>query len=262
MEHTYWHKQTPDSVLFGELLWSKPENKRQAGKLLVIGGNSFGFSAVGEAYQEAQKAGIGTCRVLLPEAIRKVVGLVLEHAEYGASTPSGSFSQKALGDWLEHSAWADSVLIAGDLGRNSETAILVEKFLSNYSGAVTLTKDAVDYLMPIAKTFSARPNTTLVLSTAQLQKLAMALGFDQAFRLGMDLVQLVDTLHAFTAKYPLEIVVKHLSVIAVAVNGQVSTTRLKEDKEVWRVRTATHATVWRLQNPTKPFEALTTALLE
>lgn len=257
----YWYKQTKDTPLYPELLWSRPENKRNAGKLLIIGGNSFGFSAVGEAYQDAQKAGIGTCRVLLPEAIRKVVGLILEHAEYGASTPSGSFSQRALGEWLEHSAWADSVLIAGDLGRNSETAILVEKFLSSYSGAVTLTKDAVDYLMPIAKTFSARPNTTLVLSTAQLQKLAIALGFDQAFRLGMDLVQLVDTLHNFTTKYPLEIVVKHLDVVAVAVNGQVSTTKQEEDKEVWRVQTAALASVWRLQNPTKLFEALTTALL-
>jgi NAD(P)H-hydrate repair Nnr-like enzyme with NAD(P)H-hydrate dehydratase domain len=110
MEHTYWIKQAAGKPAFEDLLWSRPENKRHAGKLLIIGGNSFGFSAVGEGYKEAQKAGIGTARVLLPEAIRKVVGLVLEHAEYGASNASGSFAQTALGEWLDQSVWSDGVL--------------------------------------------------------------------------------------------------------------------------------------------------------
>lgn len=259
---SYWHKQLADKPLFPELIWSRPESKRTRGKLLIIGGNSFGFSAVGQGYMEAQKAGIGTVRVLLPEAIRRVVGQVLEHAEYAASTPSGSFSQKALGEWLEQAAWADSVLIAGDLGRNSETAILIEKFLGASPVPVTLAKDAVDYYIPLAKTYHEKGNTTLVLSVAQLQKLAIALGFDQAFRLGMDLVQLVDTLHAFTIKYKLEIVTKHLEVLVVAVSGKVSTTKLKADKEIWRVETAAHTSVWRLQSPAKPFEAMTSALLE
>ena len=260
MDNTYWLRQTKDKPLFPEMLWSRPENKRHAGKLLIIGGNSFGFSAVGEAFQESQEAGIGAARVLLPEAIRKVVGLVLEHAEYGASTPSGSFGQKALGEWLDNSNWSDAVLIAGDLGRNSETAILIEKFLDKSSSAVTLTKDAVDYFIPLAKTYQNRPNTTLVLSLAQLQKLATALGFDQAFRLGMDLVQLVGTLHAFTNKFTLEIITKHLEVLVIGVNGQVSTTKLEQNKEIWRVQIAAQAVTWRTQNFSKPFEAMTTAV--
>jgi hypothetical protein len=136
-----------------------------------------------------------------------------------------------------------------------------EKFLAGSSAAVTLSKDTIDYFIPLAKTFANRENTTLVLTMADLQKLAMALGFDRPFRLGMDLIQLVDALHAFTDKYGFEIVVKHLETICVAVNGQVSTTKLAEDKDIWRVQTAAHAAVWRLQNPTKPFEALTTSLV-
>lgn len=262
MEHTYWVKQQAEKPVFDDMLWSRPETKRARGKLLIIGGNSFGFSAVGQAYSEAQTAGIGTARVLLPEAIRKVVGLILEHAEYGSSNHSGSFAQAALGEWLEHAAWADGVLIAGDLGRNSETAILIEKFLQKSSASVTITKDAVDYFVPLAKTFADRQNTTLVLSMAQLQKLAISLGLQIPFRLGMDLVQLVDALHNLTRIHNLEIVVKHLQTICVSVSGQVSTTKLSEDLEVWRVSTAAHAAVWRLQNPHKPFEALTTSLVE
>jgi ADP-dependent NAD(P)H-hydrate dehydratase / NAD(P)H-hydrate epimerase len=261
MERTYWVKQESDKPAFPDLLWSRPESKQAKGKLLIIGGNSFGFSAVGTGYREALSAGAGTVRVLLPEAIRKVVGTILEHAEYGASNPSGSFSQQALGAWLEHSGWSDGVLIAGDLGRNSETAILFEKFLVKSSAPITIAKDAVDYVMPLSKALINRPSTTLVLSLAQLQKLATSLSFTQAFRLGMSLVQLVEILHEFSVKYGYEIVVKHQDSICIAVNGKVSTTKLKEDKEFWRVETAAHCVVWRIQNPTKPFEALTSALL-
>jgi hypothetical protein len=261
MEHTFWVKQA-DEPAFPDLLWSRPESRHARGKLLVIGGNSFGFSAVGEAYREAQAAGVGTVRVLMPEAIRKVVGTILEHAEYGASNASGSFAQTALSEWLEQGAWADGVLIAGDLGRNSETAILVEKFLDKSSAPITLAKDAIDYFVPLARTYADRQSTTLALTMADLQKLAINLGFDKPFKLGMDLIQLVDTLHSFTGRYSLEIVVKHLETMCVAVDGQVSTTKLHEDKDIWRVATAAHAAVWRLQNPTKPFEALTTSLLQ
>lgn len=262
MERTYWVRQDESVPLYQDLVWSRPESRRARGKLLIIGGNSFGFSAVGTAYAEAGKAGIGSSRVLLPDAIRKVVGLVLEHAEYGASNASGGFSQQALGEWLEQAAWSDAVLLAGDLGRNSETAILIEKFLQTSNLPITFTKDAVDYFIPIAKNFTEKTNVTLVLSMAQLQKLAVGLGFDQAFRLVMDLVQLVETLHNFSAKHRLEIIVKHLDNICVAVNGQVSTTKLGKDKEFWRVETAAHIAVWRIQNPTKSFEALTTALTQ
>jgi NAD(P)H-hydrate repair Nnr-like enzyme with NAD(P)H-hydrate dehydratase domain len=71
---TYWLKQTPDKPLFPNMLWSKPENKLHAGKLLVIGGNLHGFSAPATAFAEARKAGIGSQRVVLPDAIQKTVG--------------------------------------------------------------------------------------------------------------------------------------------------------------------------------------------
>lgn len=257
----YWIKQTADAPAFPDLIWSRPESRQARGKLLIIGGNLHGFSAPGQAYQYAEEGGIGTARVLLPLAVKKIAGNLFAAVEFGASNPSGSFSQAALGTWLDQALWADGVLLAGDLGRNSETAIVIEKFLGKYSGAVTLTKDAVDYFIPLAKNFANRPNTTLVLSMAQLQKLAMALSFDQAFRLGMDLVQLVDALYAFFHKFGVEVVVKHLETICVSVDKQVSTTKLQEDKEFWRIETATHASVWRLQNPGRSFEAITTSLI-
>ena len=77
----------------------------------------------------------------------------------------------------------------------------------------------------------------------------------------MDLLRLVDTLHEFTENFAVNIVTKHLDSVFVAVNGQVSSTKLTEDPPVWRVNTAAHAAVWWLQSPTKAFDALTTATL-
>jgi NAD(P)H-hydrate repair Nnr-like enzyme with NAD(P)H-hydrate dehydratase domain len=96
MENTNWFKQTPDKPLFADLLWSKPENRLHAGKLLIIGGNKHLVAAPGVAYSAAQKAGIGACRVILPDSTKRMVGKVFPEAEFAPSTPSGSFARESL----------------------------------------------------------------------------------------------------------------------------------------------------------------------
>lgn len=258
MERDYWLRQEPGKPLFPELEWSRPENRQHAGKLLVVGGNVHGFAAPAEAFAAAEKAGAGTTRVLLPDAVQKIVGRVLEHGEFAPSTPaSGSFSQKALDELLFYAHWADAVLLAGDLGRNSETAILLERFLAKYSGLVTLTKDAVDYAVAAPQTVVPRANTLLVLSLSQLQRLAVAAKSPQPVTFSMDLLHLVAWLHEFTLTHQPHIIVKHHDQLCVAVDGQVSTTRLAQDQSIWRLQTATAAAVWWMQNQAQPFRGLT-----
>jgi hypothetical protein len=262
MERDYWLRQTPGKPLFPELEWSRPENRLQAGKLLIAGGNAHGFAAPAEAYDAAVKAGVGSALVLLPNAVQKIVGGVLENGEFAPSTPaSGSFSQKALNEFLQHGAWADAVLLAGDFGRNSETAILLEKFLAKFPLAVTLTKDAVDYAVSAPHTILERERTLLVLSLAQLQRLGAAAKSPKPVAFSMDLLHLAEWLHTFTAAHKPYILVKHLDTILLAVVGQVSSTRLEAALPIWRVAIAAKASVWWLQNPNRPFEALTTALV-
>lgn len=261
MERDYWLRQEVGKPLFPDIEWSRPENRLQAGKLLIVGGNSYGFAAPAEAYTVAVKSGIGTTRILLPDAVRKVVGNALDHGEFAPSTPSGSFGQKALNELLLAANWSDAVLIAGDLGRNSETAILLEKFLSKSSGAVVLTKDAVDYVTSAPQAIVDRPETLLVLSLSQLQRLAIATKTLKPITFSMGILHLVEWLHDFTSEHRVAIVVKHLNTMIVAVMGQVSTTKKAEDMSIWRVATAAKSTVWWLQNPTKPFEAITSAVV-
>lgn len=260
MDRSYWHRQTQGEPLFPDLVWSKPENKRQAGKLLVIGGNAHGFAAPAEAYTAAEKAGAGTVRVGLPDSLQKTVGATFPVGEFAPSTPSGSFSKRALGELLNMAQWSDAVLLAGDFGHNSETAVLLEKFAQDYDGLLTLTQDSIDYFTSAGDSVVRRPKTLLALSFAQLQKLAAGAHFTAPFTFDMDMLHLVDTLHDFTRQFSAHVIVKHLPTVFAAADGQVSTTKLEKDMEIWRVRTAADAAVWWMQNPDKPFEALTTSL--
>lgn len=261
MQREYWQKQTHDKPLYNDLIWSRPENAAYAGKLLIVGGNLYGFKNPASAYTEARRAGIGTSRVLLPDALQKTLGRAFEGGEFAPSTPSGSFNQRALGELLPMAAWADGVLLAGDLGRNSETAILLEKFADKYSGQLTITCDAADYFTTSPQPIMERPETLWVISLAQLQKVAIHLRFTTAFTFDMDLFRFVDALHAFSLQYPAAIIVKHLDNIFVASNGHISSTRLQTELPIWRLKTASHAAVWWLQNPSKSFAGMTTGVL-
>lgn len=262
MSSDFWHRQQVGKPLFPSLEWSRPENRLHAGKLLIAGGNMHGFAAPAEAYNESLSAGIGRSKVLLPSAVQKVIGGLIEDGEFTPSTPSGSFSRQALADLLQWTQWADGVLFAGDMGRNSETAIVIESFLQKSEKPAVFTKDAVDYITSAPQAALVRPNTTLVLSFSQLQRLAVSAKSERAITFSMDLLHLVEWLHVFTERHAPNIVVKHLDTILVGVNGEVSTTKLAKDLPLWRVKAASNCAVWWIQNQGKVFEALTSAILQ
>ncbi len=259
---SHWHKQSPDKALYPQLIWDKPENKHHAGKLLVIGGNAHSFSTPASAYALSSQAGIGTVKVLLPDALKKAVGPVLENGEYAPSTKSGSFSKLAIGDWLDFAAWADGVLLPGDFGRNSETAIVLEQFLGRYNGPVTITQDALDYFTSNPLKLLERPNTYIVASFAQLQKIGMHARFPDVFTYDMPITNMVEALRNLTQLYPCAIVMKHNGTFYATFNGEVSTTQTDPAENIWRVATAATISVWTIHNPGKIFEACTSAVFE
>lgn len=259
MAPTNWLKQTADEPLFPDLLWSRPQTKSRAGKLLIIGGNLHGFAAPAEAYSQALKAGIGTARIMLPDKLKRTIEKLFVEAEYAPSTPSGSFARQALAEWLDAGVWADGVLLAGDLGRNSETAITIESFLEKFSGQVTLTGDALDYCLSAPDKCLQRTNTTLILEMSHLQKLAMSHKLSKAFTHDMNLTRLIEVLGDFSSQVKANFVMLHANNIIVAVDGKISTTKLEAADE-WQGVTAAKVAVWWLQNPSKTFEALTTSV--
>ena len=73
MDFDYWQKQSPDTPLFPDIEWNKPEQRSLAGKLGIIGGNKLGFAGVAEAYSVALGNGVGQVRVLLPDVLKKTI---------------------------------------------------------------------------------------------------------------------------------------------------------------------------------------------
>jgi hypothetical protein len=262
MDQTYWLRQT-NKPLFPELEWSRPETRTQAGKLLIIGGNGYEFKAPANAYGDALDGGVGTATVLLPNSMQRVVSDIFPEAQFAPSTISGSFASTALAPILDLSSWADSVLLPGDISRNSETTVLIEHFLEKYPGQVTLTKDTADLFVQHPLPVLHRNNTLLVIAMGQLRKLGSEARYPRAFTSEMGLVQLVDNLHEFTKRFAPHIITRHQGHYIVAVQGQVSTTPVPEEQApIWRLATAARSSVWWLQNSNKPFEALTTAVYE
>jgi hypothetical protein len=260
MQFDYWHRQTPSSPLFSNIEWQKPEQKSLAGKLLIVGGNKLGFAAVAQAYNDALAAGVGEARAALPKALKPVIDKFALDCVYVADNPSGGMSKDALPALEASAAWADALLLIGDAGRNSETAITLEQLLSHSPKPALITRDTVDLLRGNIPQLLERPNTTFVVSLAQLQKIFQAVYYPKTILFSMQLSTLVETLHKFTISYPITLVVFHQNQLVVANGGKVSTTPWEEVMMIWRGSVAAKASVYWLQNLTQPFEAITTSI--
>ena len=261
MEPTFWRRQSASKPLFPDLEWSKPERRDQAGKLAVIGGNKLGFAAVAESYQLALEVGVGQVRVVLPDALKKAVPPTLLDVIVAPSNPSGSLSADAKPELVATSEWADAVLLVGDAGRNSETAVLYEQFVSDYQGPLTVIRDAIDLIKNDPRLLVERPDTLLVASFAQTQKLFQGVYYPKILTFSMQLLQLVEALHKFTITYPCTIMTLHKDTLILAQQGQVITQSWEEPMAIWRGSVATRAAAYWLWNPSQPLAASAASLV-
>jgi len=261
VEPTYWRKQKSTEPAFANMMWSKPENKRLAGKLLIIGGNAHSISAPAAAYQAATEAGIGTIRVLLPDAIAKTIGQSFPEGEFAFSTPSGSFSKTAVRQVAENKDWADALLLAGDFGRNSETAIFIEQTIQKNKCPLVITQDGLDYFIQDIGKLTDHENNMIVSELGRLQKMTRAGMPSLIIQHSMTLHSLVGLLNSWTRETPARILTYHNDNFIYAEGGQVSTTP-GSDGVGWEASLAAYAATWWLQNEGQSFEAVTTAIYE
>lgn len=261
MQLDYWRQQKPNEPLFPDLEWSKPEQKAHAGRLGIIGGNKLGFAGVAEAYSVAYQTGAGDVKVLLPDCLKKSIPTSWVDVAMGACTTSGGLGKDALPDMMALAQWSTILLLIGDAGRNSETAILYESLLRNSDRPIAITRDAVDLVKNAPEMLVNRPNTLLVLSFAQLQKLFQAVYYPKVLTFSMQLMQLVEAVHKFTITYPITIVVLHKDTVIVAHMGTVTTTPWDSPMLIWRGTTATKAACYWGWSLNQPLESITASLV-
>jgi NAD(P)H-hydrate repair Nnr-like enzyme with NAD(P)H-hydrate dehydratase domain len=262
MEHTYWQRQSADKPLFPDVLWAKPEQRSHAGHLGIVGGNKLGFAGVAEAYSVALQTGAGKATVLLPDVLKRTIPTTLLDTLFGPSTPSGGLSKDALPELRALGHESTSLLFIGDAGRNSETAVLYEQFLAEYNGRVTLSRDAIDLVKNNSKLLIERPDTLLVASFAQVQKLFQAVYYPKMLTFSMQLMQLVEALHKFTITYPVTILTLHKDTIIIAHHGSIVTQAWENPMAIWRGSVATRAATWWLWNNEQPLKAAAASLVD
>lgn len=261
MDYTYWRTQTASKPLFPDIEWGKPERRDQAGRLGIIGGNKLGFAGVAEAYSVALTAGAGGAKVLLPDILKKTIPSVITDTVFAPTTPSGSLAKGALPDMTALGEWATGILLVGDAGRNSETAIAYEQFIEAYHGPLTLTRDAVDLIKNYPDRLVERPDTLLVVSFAQLQKLFSGVYYPKILTFSMQLAGLVEAVHKFTITYPVTILVLHKDYLIAAHGGEVTTTPWENPMAIWRGQVAVRAATYWLWNKEAPLEAVTASIV-
>lgn len=252
-----WQRQEAEKPLFPDLIWSQPQNRHGAGKLLVIGGQAQEFAHVASAYTAAEQAGAGTIRVIMPESTRKFTRM-LPNIEYAPSNASGSFTKNALGEFFAASEWADTVLLAGDLGKNSETTTVLDGYLLRCIAPVAITENALASIALPRDQLLTRP-IILIVGQKNLQKLGSLLNLTTPITSDIGAAKLAEILHEITKDKKGSIVAEYSDQCWISAAGQVSSTPAK--KPVDQIALAANAAVWAMQNPTKIFEALTTSLV-
>lgn len=259
---TYWHKQELHKPLYPDIAWSKPEQKSLKGRLGIVGGQAGGFMAVSNAYNIALKTGAGEVKLCLPDCLKKQIPSSLTDASFGASTVSGGFASESKNIILALGEWSNGLLFIGESGKNSETAIAFEESILKYKGPVVITRDAFDLLVEASEGLISRPDTVLVLSLGQLQKLFKKLYYPIIITHSMNIVQLVEALHKITITYPATIAVLHSEQVFIANSGEVTTTPHANAIDLIRGDLAVKMAIYWLWNPNKKLAALTTSLVD
>jgi len=252
----YWHRQGTKK-LYSDIDMMAPEQRRFAGKLLIIGGNKGMFFAVASALEAAKRFGVGEVRALMPDALKNQVPSTPE-LYFAEAEASGAFGRLALQEMLRQAEWADAVILIGDSGKNAETSLVFAEFMDKCQKPVYVTRDAVETVTPSATDWAMRDYETGVLLTMpQLQKMLRTMYYPKVITLSMPTNQLVETLHKFTLSYPVTVATYHNDLIVIAEKGEVVTQSISDTNltpiSLWSGALLVQAVVARLWNSEKDF---------
>lgn len=250
-----WLKQTKDKTLFPDVIWAKPETAGGAGKLLIIGGSAGNFADAARAFTCAETAGAGTIHLLVPEILRPITKQI-PFINYAPHNPSGGFARAALSEFLDLASMVDGVLLAGDLGKNSETSLLLEDFLAKYSGWVVIANEALQSFAINYQQLMNQPNAVICLNFEQMRSLTIELKSEIALTSDISKANLAKLIHQLTTKNPNAVIIfeQNPDTVWVGYKGNVAESTAKDYSPA-------KSAVWLIQQPEKPFASLVSSLI-
>lgn len=243
--------------LFPDLLWSRPENRRYAGKLLIIGGQAGEFQNISSAYSFSQEAGAGYIRILMPESLRKITESI-EGSEFAPANNSGGFAKTALAQFFDLSDWADHVILAGDLGKNSQTTVILDGFLLKGPKPITISQNALESIGIDLDRLIQMP-VNLIIDRTIFQKIGVAVGTHIPITSLTTYENMAKIIEKISTESKANLVIMDEEYLWASSAGEVVSTK---SKPVDINALCAYCAVWIMQNPSKPLEALATACYE
>lgn len=242
-----WQVQKPDKPLYPDVIWSRPENLGGAGKLLIIGGSPGKLANLSLSYSQANNAGAGMVRLLVPDSLSKITKHI-PGIEYAPSNPSGGLAKASLGEILNIASQTDGVLLAGDIGRNSETAMMLESLLTKYQDWLVIDQGATESFAISISELASRPKTILCMDFTHLRSLAIETKSEIALTSDISLANLAKLLHQVSQKYQAILLVSIFDNVWVAKNGLVTQC---QNPNYNSAKTA----VWLIGQPEKAYQS-------
>lgn len=255
----YWQKQS--KPLFPDLAWNLPEQK--TGTAAVVGGNLHSFSSVVRTAEFLNRHfPLQHVSTILPSALRDKLPS-MENVNFTPSTNAGSFAKSY--ELKRYILESNLTILAGDLSKNSETAIALADAIRQNPNLLIITRDSIDLLASAAAQILTLPRLIIIGSMVQLQKLFRSVYYPRMIMLSQPLLPVIETFHKFTLSYPVTLVTFHQDQIIVASHGDITTTHLSDTNysplTLWSGQLAAIVAAFNLFNPNKPLEAATAAIL-
>lgn len=240
--------------LYPKVLWNRPVNRAGAGRLLLVGSSAGNFSITNDIFLAAQASGAGECGIVFPDSLRGTIGAT-GIGFFVPSSPSGSIGTGAVGEILHLATDFDGVALGGELSNNSQTAIAIENIISKFDGPLIVYSDTLHITRLHIDKVANRDKTLIILTMAELVSLAKALRIPIVIRDDGALAKAA--ILAEVAKYTTASYLLFGHDIVVVAGGNISLTNLGYVPEPAVVYAL--ASIFWLQNQSKPFEGLTAA---
>lgn len=242
--------------LYPKILFNRPVTRGGAGRLLVAGGHLGELSQPTALNQLALAAGVGECRVVMPDVLAKLVGGA-PGVYFAAATESGSLAREALGRILELSEEADALVLGSSLSANSNTTMLTERLATEVQRPLVLVDEALTALAHNQDVTAHRPDTLIIATMAEVFKLCGALGIAINVRPGGGLINKLEIIQALAAASKATYAVFGTETI-IAAGGSLSVTPVNYRLSVTpALFYAVLSTYW-IQNRSQPLAGLTT----
>ena len=254
-----WQKQTLDTPLYEDIIWEKPENKLISGRFLIVGGNAHEFASSAQIFESLKKAGAFNIFLALPDVLKKIINSLDLAVSYLPSNPSGSIGLNAVAELIDLDNNSDIVILAQDLGKNSETTLCMDHFLNKNKSLICLTSENIDLIENIENPDYKK--MLLVTNFSDLQKLLIK-KFNVLIKNSDELFVTLNKLYEINVKFPLNLICIHEENIIVVADQKISTTNIRTKHLNLVEVLSAYGSFYFVNNQNKIYQALTSAVFE